>query len=892
MWRLAAVVGLAYACEEEDCLVLLQQRSKSVRGFSSLSPDPAVLRWHGTPSAGGLSEGTLKVPMDFQDGDSPQLELPVAMRFAATQPAPQGVLLVHCGGPGSDKSCVRYTWGDHLEGYDVWSITQRGMGSASPTLNCDNSRLPERCPEAGCRVSDFTDCPCALPDGMPQLGEIWADVDPRNASQVENLFEKRDEWGPRCAASAKFQLKGKNGKTYNFLSYVGTQFLAYDIDFFRRAVGADLMNVYGYSYGTYVGGVYASVFSEYSGRVVLDGDMEASPRKDVQALGDARANDKFVALLMNTCKSTTGCPLTDPLAQYDAVVAKARQNELTAPTKSGKQFPLSVGLLMAYIQAESISNSGRNFPRVLHTLSQLASEEQSQRQRAVAFILDGFCFVKGYSTWYYYDICVGPGHTNENEESSGVSFADPYLEQCAVWGLDLAGYYDLPDLMRQWRTLEPAWGDAGLAAAVGDMAGYFLWPMKATPTAPMGSSTVQVLVIGNLFDTATSYSWAQDMKRAFPEGSLITWQGMGHTFPSRATDYNRAAIKRCWQHVVDYLQLKAISGVRAVRYEIALENLRRRRSDALRWRKRTISDNAGVVRVHKILRRASFRYKGDVRMWYQHLDFCLRSGSSRVLTHVLMSALKYHPQEVSLWLLSADRELQQGHVDAARKLLFRGLRCAPSSVKLLVEFLRLELGVAGQILQVRQLDAEAGLVEAKVEPDVKDVWGPAKLLFRKAVAKLAGDVVDTATFLRASAELKRGASKWSHTDGFQEWADMLREAAASKRPGVDGAADDQVPPEAAAAIWEVWWTQELEAGTAWPQLAKSVAACGVGRVLARCAQVMQSQLEASELGPLQKLAEANATSADPETALTMLEVLSSVPSKKLQAAYDALRSKA
>ena len=46
----------------------------------------------------------------------------------------------------------------------------------------------------------------------------------------------------------------------------------------------------GYSYGTYVGGVYASVFSDSSGRVVLDGDMEASPRKDAQAEGDAIAN--------------------------------------------------------------------------------------------------------------------------------------------------------------------------------------------------------------------------------------------------------------------------------------------------------------------------------------------------------------------------------------------------------------------------------------------------------------------------------------------------------------------------------------------------------------------------------------------------------------------------
>lgn len=35
------------------------------------------------------------------------------------------------------------------------------------------------------------------------------------------------------------------------------------------------------------------------------------------------------------------------------------------------------------------------------------------------------------------------GHTNENEPAAvGTSFADPYLEQCAVRGLDLAGYFE------------------------------------------------------------------------------------------------------------------------------------------------------------------------------------------------------------------------------------------------------------------------------------------------------------------------------------------------------------------------------------------------------------------------------------------------------------------
>ncbi|CAE7884784.1 utp6, partial [Symbiodinium microadriaticum] len=693
--RLQAGAGNAGAVDDEcghesgqSCTLQMLQHvaERRLRSYGPMHPEPSVVRWNQVPSGGRLVTGLLSVFLDPADAKSPQLELEIAMYFSNQQPAPLGALLLHCGGPGSDSSCLRYVWGSRLEGYDVWSISQRGIGPrADPALNCNNSHLPvSGCPATGCQISDFTDCPCALLDGTPQIGEIWADIDPQNETQVAHLLRKRDAWGSRCAASPKFQLTGANGKTYNFLEYVGSQFLSYDIDRFRRAIGAQKMSFYGYSYGTYVAGVYASAFSEFTGRVVLDGNMDPTPRKTAQATGDALANDKFIAFLLNTCKAAPDCPLEHPEEEYDRIVAAARLGNLTAPTKSGMQFPLTVGMLMAYIQTESASNSGRLFHRILETLAGLSPKASSETiHTTVAFILDGFCFVKGVSTWYNYDICVGPGQTSEDEEGTGQDFGEPYMQQCAVWGVDQAGYFDVPDLLRQWKSAASNRGDAGLAAVVGDMVGSFLWPVKATPNAPMGSSIVYPLVVGNLFDPATSYSWAQNMKSAFPGGSLITWQGIGHTFPSHASDYNKDAVKECQAHIKAYLQkgTMPVNGLTCfqVRYEIALEALRRRRTSALRWRKYSISTVAGLRRIHNILHRGSHRFKGDLQLWYQHVDFCLRSGSTAMLTRVLMRAVKYHPKEVHLWLLAADRELQQGHVEAARKLLLRGLRCVPTS---------------------------------------------------------------------------------------------------------------------------------------------------------------------------------------------------------------------
>ena len=38
------------------------------------------------------------------------------------------------------------------QGYDVFAITQRGMEGTTPSLNCDNSKLPETCPPEGCQA--------------------------------------------------------------------------------------------------------------------------------------------------------------------------------------------------------------------------------------------------------------------------------------------------------------------------------------------------------------------------------------------------------------------------------------------------------------------------------------------------------------------------------------------------------------------------------------------------------------------------------------------------------------------------------------------------------------------------------------------------------------------
>mmetsp|Transcript_37428 Transcript_37428/g.94081 ORF Transcript_37428/g.94081 Transcript_37428/m.94081 type:complete len:600 (+) Transcript_37428:119-1918(+) len=571
---IAVQCGITVILGGEDCevgqqleaLSLLQLHGRAIDAPTALSPDTRVLKWSSTdPKPGQTVDGILKVNLDPADPDSPVLELQVRMTLSETQPAPLGPILVHCGGPSSGADCgqrVASRAPDHYKGYDVWSITQRGMQGNNITLLCDSkkdSTLPEKCGPDGCKVSDFTTCDCALPDGTPQIGEIWADVDPRKEGDVKNLFAKMSEWGlktGKCYTAKKWQLQGRSGKIYNFLEWVGTQYLAYDIDVFRKAIGAEKMSVYGYSYGTYVGAVYATVFSDKIFRVVLDGNMSPWPQKEQQALGDAEANDKAIAKLLLDCKEAPHkCSLSNPEEEYQQVVAMARRGALTARTKSGNDFPLTVGMLMVFLQTEYTSNTGRGFPVCTQVLAKLSprNSNDTARSEAVAMILDGYCIVRGTPTWYNYDICVGPGQTMAQE---GQRLGDTYFEQCAIWGVDQAGLYLASDTLGRWTANKGKFGDAGVAALIGDMAGYSFWPATATPTSPMGNPNLPVLIIGNLFDTATAYTWSQQMRQAFTAGSLLTWQGVGHTLPSDGNPYNYdpEAIKKCQVHVRDYMQ--------------------------------------------------------------------------------------------------------------------------------------------------------------------------------------------------------------------------------------------------------------------------------------------------------------------------------------------------
>jgi len=250
-------------------------------------------------------------------------------------------------------------------------------------------------------------------------------------------------------------------------------------------------------------------------------------------------------------------------------------------------------------------------------------------------------------------------------------------------------------------------------------------------------------------------------------------------------DELRQIVKR--RRNFEYLLQRPVCGtedyLKYVRYEVALECLRKRKSDALRWRKKTESDYAGVARIHTIFKRACFRFNSDKRLWYQRIDFCLRSGSTTALAKVLAKAVKLHPKEDGFWLLAADRELKLGHIQAARTLLLRSLRCSPHSWKLWLEFLRLEVQVARRLEARRLRKAQLEAEESGGSPQAvqEDSWAPVRVLFKRALAQLDKNPASCAAFLRKSVCVISGGGKHEVTEHFSSCVKEVDAALQSRR---------------------------------------------------------------------------------------------------------------
>ncbi|KAI8371436.1 U3 small nucleolar RNA-associated protein 6-domain-containing protein [Radiomyces spectabilis] len=140
---------------------------------------------------------------------------------------------------------------------------------------------------------------------------------------------------------------------------------------------------------------------------------------------------------------------------------------------------------------------------------------------------------------------------------------------------------------------------------------------------------------------------------------------------------------------------KKIDFLRYIEYEMNLDTLRKKRKDRfkdLKNQKLTISDHAGQRRIFFLFERATNKFRGDLSLWMQYIDYLKKCGARNLLSGVFGKAIQLHPTKAPLWIMAASWEYEgNANMAAARMLMQRALRVNPTDESLYHEYFRLEL---------------------------------------------------------------------------------------------------------------------------------------------------------------------------------------------------------
>ncbi|EOD06057.1 hypothetical protein EMIHUDRAFT_121369 [Emiliania huxleyi CCMP1516] len=562
------------------------------KSFSLCEPNPEYLVWDIKPEQTAwplVYLGWLKVPILHDQPGLEELGVPLgytALRVSVyTRCAPAAKpLLSHCGGPGTDNSCHLMMGAETNplveQGlYDNLAITQRGIATEADNRYDDDDNLPP-VPfedEDGTPVTRFPTIKCLSPgsdytlnavkaaftvagrdfkpvvDALTEAGSKGAFVKhylSLKPELVEILAHLNQAAAHECRTVPEYQL-GKNvarGRMV-YQDFAGTTDLAHDLDLLRRAIGATHLSIWGISYGTEVGGVYASIFPNQVDKLILDGNVPISEDIYGYARVQALSFEETWSGLAAACDSDF-FSVVGPTGEIEPSAAQMfAENSLGAKEQLGlcAATPYPTEKLVDILQqleespgTDALLEQAKFFT-LLDAAFQGASPVPGPTIMSKGIYPAGSMLMACIQSYVDRRDFKGPGccfkQANAADEEGEERRLDEEEERdnkpvTLVRAVDIKGRLSPPALARLWeemKRLHPlgAMGDTNYH----DIA---VQPNLPRPTPPKGRSFDHLtpLIIGQFGDPATVYSGAQMMQRMFPNGVLLSWQGYKHGLPT------------------------------------------------------------------------------------------------------------------------------------------------------------------------------------------------------------------------------------------------------------------------------------------------------------------------------------------------------------------------
>ena len=422
------------------------------------------------------------MPRDYRHPHGATFNLGIIRLPAQDQAHRIGSLFVNFGGPGGDAVDTIHAIGRDLFGavndrFDIVAVDPRGVTETQPSVDCHANQETQ-----GIYSEPFT-----TPLNLDRNALIAKDL--QYIHQCEEL----------------------NG---DVLRYLSTKNTAMDMDGVRAAMGEPRLNYFGFSYGTFLGSTYASLFPNHYRAMVLDGPVDVDgwinrPMENLreQSNGFERALGRFFQACAAD-QATCGFGGTDPADAFEQLVQSAYQHPLPAtgddPRPVGGDDMAAGAILAMYAK--------QLWPFLIQALQQ-AHDGDGTGFRQLA----DFFYARNPDGTY------DPG----SDRYFLITAADQAYQR--IHGHDNKGaelYFDAGN--HSWGLFPHAWWNAGYTEL-----NYGLYdphsndvyrgPFRASSSSPT------VLEVATTYDPATPYRGALRTAAQLGNDRLLTMRGDGHT---------------------------------------------------------------------------------------------------------------------------------------------------------------------------------------------------------------------------------------------------------------------------------------------------------------------------------------------------------------------------
>ena len=414
---------------------------------------------------------TMSVPADHADPNGARLSIRVG-RVPAGDPSRRiGSLFVNPGGPGASAVDALVPMAESLpravtDRFDVVAVDPRGVGRSAPV-----------------------DCDVPLD---PVFDRSFQPTTDQARHELEDAL--------RTVADACATRHGER------LFQVSTADSARDLDIVRERLGEERLSFLGFSYGTYLGALYAAMFPSQVRAMVLDGAVDPGTDARDATVAQAHGFEEGLDRFLEWCSVHRACAFArdgDPGRAYDALRARIAAEPLVVdPDATGDSRDTRRVLNDTRFDAAVLLHLYQGKAAWLTLATALAEADAGNGER----------LLRGADSFF-------------GREPGGDD--DGLVE--AFWAV---GCLDDPTsgavgLQQEAEAVAPRLGafvaNFSLACAV--------WPTRDTPvTEPrFDDAAPHALVVGTTSDPATPLADAEGLARLLGDAPLVVVTGSRHT---------------------------------------------------------------------------------------------------------------------------------------------------------------------------------------------------------------------------------------------------------------------------------------------------------------------------------------------------------------------------